>query len=229
MTADLPLLFSFRRCPYAMRARLALLVADRDVMLEEVSLAAKPPALLAASPKATVPVLVLADGRVIDESLDIMHWALAGHDPDGWRDRIDDTLIAANDRDFKYHLDRTKYPDRHGSDPAVHRAAALALLTVLEARLAAQPALAGERPGFTDAAIMPFVRQFAAIDRDWFARQPLPRLQHWLATQEASPLFAAAMLRLDKGERRRFNRAAAGWSAPAAAPAPAPPPPARRR
>jgi glutathione S-transferase len=229
MTTDPPLLFSFRRCPYAMRARLALLAAGCDVLLEEVSLAAKPPALLAASPKATVPVLVRADGGVIEESLDIMHWALGRADPDGWRDGVDAALIASNDGDFKHHLDRTKYSDRHGSDPAVHRAAACALLAPLEARLAAGPALAGARPGFTDAAIMPFVRQFAAIDRAWFAAQALPRLHAWLAAWEASPLFTAAMLWLAPGEQRRFNRAAAGLSAPAGAPAPAPPPPAPRR
>lgn len=225
MTADLPLLFSFRRCPYAMRARMALLVAGCDVMLAEVSLGAKPAALIAASAKATVPVLVLPGGRVIDESLDIMHWALAHADPDGWLGGIDPALITTNDGDFKYHLDRTKYPDRHGSDPAAHRAAALTILAALETRLGNAAALAGDRPGFTDAAIMPFVRQFAGVDRQWFAGQRLPHLQRWLVAQEASPLFTAAMVRMDKGGR--FNRAAAGLTGPATAPAPAPPPPAR--
>ena len=213
-----PLLFSFRRCPYAMRARLALLVAGCNVVLEEVKLANKPAALLAASPKATVPVLVLPDGRVIDESLDIMHWALGQADPEGWRDDLDTALIARFDGDFKYHLDRSKYPERHGSDPEAHHAAALAILMDLEA---------GALPtGFTAAAILPFIRQFAAIDSARFAAQPLPRVQHWLSAFAASPLFAAAMLRLLPGQRAAFNRAAAGLSVPAAAPEPAPPPPA---
>jgi glutathione S-transferase len=188
-----PTLYSFRRCPYAMRARMALLVSQTPFTRIEVKLSAKPAELLAASPKGTVPVLVLADGSVIDESLDIMHWALARHDPDNWRAGIDDDLIATNDGPFKHHLDRTKYPQRHSSDPAEHRAAALVLLTRLEARLA--PHLHGQTPGFTDVALFPFVRQFAAIDPGWFADQPLPALQAWLAHHLASPLFTAAMAR----------------------------------
>jgi glutathione S-transferase len=218
---DPPLLFSFRRCPYAMRARLALLVSGCDVILEEVKLSAKPAALLAASPKATVPVLVLPDGRVIDESLDIMHWALEQADPEGWRDDLDAELIARFDGDFKFHLDRSKYPERHDSDSDAHYAAASAILINLES---------GPLPtGFTAAAIAPFVRQFAAIDSARFAVQPLPRVQHWLATFAASPLFAAAMLRLMPGQRAAFNRDAAGLSVPAAVPESAPPPPAPPR
>lgn len=221
MMAEPPLLFSFRRCPYAMRARLALLVAGREVILEEVKLSAKPAALLAASPKATVPVLVLPDGRVIDESLDIMHWALDQADPEGWRDDLDAELIARFDGDFKFHLDRSKYPERHGSDSEAHYAAALAILMDLES---------GALPtGFTAVAIAPFVRQFAAIDSALFAAQPVPGVQHWLAAFAASPLFAAAMLRLAPGQRAAFNRDAAGLSVPAAAPESAPPPPASPR
>jgi glutathione S-transferase len=116
-----PILYTFRRCPYAMRARLALAVSGTRCELREVSLSAKPPALLAASPKGTVPVLVLSDGTVIDESLDMMHWALAHRDPEGWSGRDDPALIAANDGAFKHALDRYKYPERHGSDAIVHR------------------------------------------------------------------------------------------------------------
>jgi glutathione S-transferase len=190
-----PTLYSFRRCPYAMRARMALLISGTPFDLVEVKLSAKPEALLAASPKGTVPVLVLPDGRVIEESLDIMDWALARHDPENWLSRRDDRLIAANDGPFKYHLDRYKYPQRHGSDPMAHRDAGVALLTDLDARLANQPELGGNTPGFTDIAIFPFVRQFAATDATWFAAQPLPGLQRWLAGHLASPLFAAAMAR----------------------------------
>ena len=216
-----PLLFSFRRCPYAMRARLALLSAGCDVVLEEVKLTNKPAALLAASPKATVPVLVLPDDRVIDESLDIMHWALAQADPEGWLADADAPLIARFDGDFKHHLDRSKYPERHGSDPVAHHAAALAILADLES--------APLPTGFTAVAILPFIRQFAAIDSTAFAVQPLPRVQHWLAAFATSPLFAAAMLRLAPGQRVPFNRDAAGLSAPAAVPESVPPPPALPR
>ena len=205
MTTERPILYSFRRCPYAMRARLALIISETAVELREIKLSAKPDALLAASPKASVPVLVLPDGRVVDESLDIMRWALARHDPHDWLAGDDAALIAVNDGPFKHHLDRTKYPDRYASDrnasdrtasdPAAHRAAALALLAVLEQRLAINAQLCGPQPTLADYALMPFIRQFAAIDPGWFAAQPLPNTQRWLAGHLASPLFAAAMLR----------------------------------
>ena len=189
----LPILYSFRRCPYAMRARMALWVAGIAVRLREVKLAAKPPELAAASPKATVPVLVHADGRVIDESLAIMRWALAQHDPEGWLAGDDPALIAANDGPFKHHLDRAKYPGRYDEDEVDHRAAALALLAPLEARLERAANLCGPARSLTDIALFPFIRQFAGIDPAWFAEQPLPRLQAWLERHAAAPLFAAIM------------------------------------
>jgi glutathione S-transferase len=190
----LPVLYSFRRCPYAMRARMALWAAGITVELREVKLAAKPPALVAASPKATVPVLVLADGTVIDQSLDIMRWALGQNDPEGWLAGDEPALIAANDWSFKHHLDRAKYPGRYDEDGVTdHRAAALALLAPVEARLAEALYLAGEKRGFTDIALFPFIRQFAAIDPAWFAAQPVPRLQGWLERLGGSDLFAAVM------------------------------------
>ncbi|UZK67912.1 glutathione S-transferase [Sphingomonas sp. M1-B02] len=188
-----PILYSFRRCPYAMRARMALIVSDKPVEIREVKLREKPAEMLAASPKGTVPVLVLPDGAVIDQSIDIMRWALDRHDPEGWLEGDDSDLIAANDGAFKHHLDRYKYPDRHGSGPIEHRAAALAILAELEARLTATPWLCGHRHTLADAALMPFVRQFAAVDRAWFDAQPLPALQRWLALQIASPLFVETM------------------------------------
>ena len=191
----LPVLYSFRRCPFAMRARLALLVSGVACELREVLLRDKPEAMIAASPKATVPVLVLADGGVIDESIEIMRWALAQHDPEGWLAGDDDALIAANDGPFKRHLDRTKYPDRHDEDVAAHRAAALAMLGGLEARLAETGDLCRAGPALADMAILPFVRQFAAIDPGWFAAQPLPHLHAWLVRHLAAPLFARAMER----------------------------------
>jgi len=195
MTA-LPILYSFRRCPYAMRARMALLVSGQRCEIREVKLSAKPLELAAASPKATVPVLCLPDGRVLDESLDIMRWALGRADPEAWLGRDDLALIAANDGPFKHHLDGYKYPERHGSDAALHRAEGLALIGHLEQRLAGQDYLCGNRRGLTDIALFPFVRQFAEVDRPWFDAQPVPEVRRWLAGLIGSDLFAAIMVRL---------------------------------
>ena len=191
-----PILYSFRRCPYAIRARLALLAGETCCTIREVKLSAKPEELIAASPKATVPVLVLRDGRVIDQSLDIMRWALARHDPSGWLDRVDEALIETNDGPFKHHLDRAKYSDRYGEDAALHRDACIALLGPIEDRLSHTPYLCGDEPGLTDAAILPFVRQFASIDHDRFRALPMPHLQNWLDRFLGSALFEAAMPRL---------------------------------
>lgn len=193
--APVPVLYSFRRCPYAMRARLALLNSGITCELREVKLAAKPDAMLAASPRGTVPVLVLPDGTVIAESLDVMHWALARHDPEAWLERTDASVIAANDGAFKHHLDRYKYPERHASNAIEHRMAGLAILQALDTRLQGSANLMGGARGLTDMAVMPFVRQFAETDRTWFDAQPLPHLQAWLQAHLASPLFAAAMVR----------------------------------
>lgn len=194
----MPILYSFRRCPYAMRARLAVRISGLAVDRVEVKLRDKPPAMLAASPKGTVPVLVLPDGLVIDESLDIMRHALAFADPEDWLAREDAAVISVNDGTFKHHLDRYKYPERHGSDPFTHRAAGLDWLRALNDRLAAQANIGGEGRGLTDMAVMPFVRQFAAVDRDWFDAQDIPHLQRWLATHMSSPLFVAVMERAPK-------------------------------
>lgn len=191
-----PILYSFRRCPYAMRARLALIASGTVCEIREVKLSAKPAEMIAASPKATVPVLVQPGGEVIDESLDIMRWALRGHDPERWLANEDAALIAANDGPFKHHLDHYKYPDRHASDSVAHREAGLAILATLDARLSSSACLCGDAMGLTDAAIMPFVRQFAQTDRAWFDAQPVPNLQSWLARHIASLMFERAMIRL---------------------------------
>jgi glutathione S-transferase len=191
-----PILYSFRRCPYAIRARLALLVSGQTVELREVVLRDKPEALRNASPKATVPVLVLPDGQVIDQSLDIMLWALGRSDPENWMAAHDAALIAVNDGPFKHHLDRSKYPERHGGDAATHHMAAIDLLHKLEERLGRTTQLCGATRGLTDMAIFPFVRQFAAIDPGWFAVQSLPHVRRWLDHHLASSLFAEAMLRV---------------------------------
>ncbi|MEH3087610.1 MAG: glutathione S-transferase [Xylophilus ampelinus] len=201
----LPVLYSFRRCPYAMRARLALWEAGIRCELREVVLRDKPAALLAASPKGTVPVLALPGGAVLDQSLDIMRWALDRHDPGDWLHRAGPgagepleamlALVAACDGDFKHHLDRTKYPGRYpgARPPAEHRAAAAGFLDGLEARLRRTAWLAGDAPSLADMAIAPFVRQFAHVDDAWFAAQDWPLLRAWLAGWESSPRLAAVM------------------------------------
>ena len=203
MLADttLPLLYSYRRCPYAMRARLAMLQAQRRFQTYEIVMRDKPAEMLALSPKGTVPVLRLPDGTVLEESLDIMRWALEHPDTDGWwrRAQSDDNLalLRTNDGDFKRQLDRYKYPDRYPQE-AVQRDAARAqavetLLIPLESRLLSQRYLGGAAPCATDLAIFPFVRQFAAVEPDWFGSQPLPALQAWLAGWLSSPLFEVCM------------------------------------
>ena len=189
------ILYSFRRCPYAMRARMALIVSGQQVELREVVLRDKPPAMLALSPKGTVPVLVLPSGEVIDESLDIIRWALRRHDPEGWLEGDETALIARNDGPFKQHLDRYKYTARYGSDPLAHRASAVELLGELEARLEGSDFLHGAHRTLADIAIFPFVRQFSRTEPAWFEAQPLPRVQHWLRSLVESALFARAMVR----------------------------------
>jgi glutathione S-transferase len=197
----LPVLYSFRRCPYAMRARLALHASSMVYEHREVVLKTKPAHLLALSPKGTVPVLWLpgaADGGVLEQSLDIMLWALRKHDPLGWLPPSDAgmadalALIAHNDGPFKQQLDRYKYPNRSGLKSGVaDRDLAAVWLQTLDERLAAQPFLAGGQFGLADAALAPFVRQFAHTDPAWFAAQPWPALAAWLAAFEGSALFAA--------------------------------------
>jgi glutathione S-transferase len=191
-----PVLYSFRRCPYAMRARLAIAVSSTECVMREVKLSAKPEMMLAASPKGTVPVLVLTDGTVIDESLDIMRWALAKHDPERWLDGDDPALIDQNDGPFKHELNQYKYPERYDLDPVKHRMMAMEFLRELDSRLDRTRQLCGPVRSITDAAIIPFVRQFAAVDQKWFNDQPLHRLKVWLADQMSSELFNMNMLRV---------------------------------
>ncbi|SFB30173.1 glutathione S-transferase [Pseudomonas sp. NFPP24] len=190
------LLYSFRRCPYAMRARLALRYSGVPVQIIEVSLKAKPAEMLALSPKGTVPVLSV-DGRVIEESLEIMQWALAQHDPDDWLLQGDPAvlaLIAENDQGFKYHLDRYKYADRYPEHPMEHyRGEGEVFLQKLEGLLGERAYLLAEHPSLADMALAPFVRQFAHVDREWFAGTPYQRLQAWLQRVLTSPLFIAVM------------------------------------
>ena len=178
-----------------MRARLAVAASGVVCHLREVKLSAKPEAMLIASPKGTVPVLVLPDGKVVDQSLDIMRWALGQGDPEGWLARDDPGLVARNDGVFKQDLDRYKYPERHESDPLEHREGGLVFLRDLDDRLAAHGQLCGPARGLADAAIMPFVRQFSAVDVAWFEAQSLPHLTRWLAGHLGSDLFQVVMTR----------------------------------
>ena len=199
MTA-LPVLYSFRRCPFAMRARLAVAESGQLCELREVSLRDKPDALLQASSKGTVPVLVDIDGRVIDQSLDIMLWALQINDPGAWLAPASHdlesmlALIAQCDGDFKYHLDRYKYPQRHDDANAKeHRKRAADWLDGLNRTLHDSPFLFGDHVALADMAIAPFVRQFAHTDSGWFQDQAWPELQAWLNMWLDSALFHQIM------------------------------------
>lgn len=196
MLAQAPILYSFRRCPYAIRARLAIAASNIEIELREVRLADKPSAMLAVSPKATVPVLVLADKSVIDESLDIMLWALqkTQHkwlqaDKNKTRD-----LIHYNDTEFKIHLDHYKYADRFPEHSMQsYRQAATLFLQQLEDCLTKNQYLVSDNFSLADAAIFPFIRQFAFVDKDWFEQTAYKKLQLWLENILNSDLFNQVM------------------------------------
>ena len=194
----LPILYSFRRCPYAMRARLAIAYADVAVELREVELRNKPQAMLLISPKATVPVLQLEDGKVLDESLDIMLWALQQNDPEHWLRAASldhaQALIRGNDESFKYYLDRYKYADRYPAySELYYRQQGELFLADLESLLTQSVFLCGEQFSVADAAILPFIRQFCAVDPAWFKVSPYPALRQWLSHFLASSLFERVM------------------------------------
>lgn len=205
MPGDLPILYSFRRCPYAMRARLALHVSGQRCELREIVLRDKAPEFLAVSPKGTVPVLVTPDGQIIEESLDVMLWALQAHDPEDWlvpaADDLDAmlALIGACERDFKPNLDAYKYASRDAPEKALAaRQAGSAFLAQLDSRLALDRYLFGGRLSLADAAILPFVRQFANVDRGWFDDEPWPHLRAWLEALLDSPRFSHIMKKYAK-------------------------------
>lgn len=196
--STLPCLYSFRRCPYAMRARLGLLFAEQQVELREVVLKNKPPQMLDISPKGTVPVLQLIDGTVIEQSLEIMLWALEQNDPQNLLDKIvfnqANALIDQNDNEFKYWLDRYKYTDRHlEMTQEEYRQRGEVFLQQLEKQLEKHAYLLGDKVTVADIGIMPFVRQFAHVDRNLFYDLPYPNLQRWLQDWLHHPLFLQAM------------------------------------
>lgn len=196
---SLPILYSFRRCPYAIRARLGIAFSQQVVELREVVLKDKPAAMLAVSPKATVPVLVCPDGRVIDESRDIVLWALHQNDKQGLlsnNSAYDEmrALVEQNDHDFKYWLDRYKYADRYPDQPqSFYRENAECFLHSLEKYLQAENYLFGEGPSFADISIMPFVRQFSMVDSEAFDEMHYPKVKQWLSSWLCSPVFLSIM------------------------------------
>ncbi len=198
MASLLHCLYSFRRCPYAMRARLGILFAELQVELREIILRDKPAPMLAISPKGTVPVLQLSDGTVIAESREIMEWALAQQDPQGLLDaevlQRASALIEQNDNEFKQWLDRYKYADRHPEMTQLeYRQRGEVFLQALEDLLTRHQFLLGDKASVADIGIMPFVRQFAHVDREVFYRLPYPKLQRWLDHWLQHPYFVQAM------------------------------------
>lgn len=193
-----PVLYSFRRCPYAMRARLAIAASGVQVELREILLRDKAPELLEASSKATVPVLI-DGGNIIDESLDIMHWALNRSDPEQWLERHNNALIAECDGAFKSALDRYKYGNRFEDDTALqHRKIASKFVQKIDSILASTPYLSGSKIGLTDMATVTFIRQFANVDRNWFDNEPWPNTLAWLEGFLASDAFNNMMTKYPK-------------------------------
>lgn len=195
---SMPILWSFRRCPYAMRGRMALYAAGVTCELREIQLSRKPDAFLDTSPTGTVPMLAFADGTIIEESLEVMIWALGQHDPYGWRDGPEvetDALIAENDGQFKHHLDRYKYPSRYeGVDSDKHFSDAIGILSNWNLRIEANGGgLVDAAPRLADIAIFPFVRQFVSVNRARVEDQNVPHLLTWLERHVASETFTAIM------------------------------------
>jgi len=196
-----PILYSFRRCPYAMRARLAIATSGLQVELREVVLRDKPQPLIDISPKATVPVLITSDEQLIDESIDIMFWALQQSDPDGWlkdlnqeQRSVSKHIITNNDGEFKYYLDRYKYADRYPEhSQQYYRQQAEKTLMDLEQRLDSHDYFISEKLSIADIAVLPFIRQFAFVDKEWFDQSPYPLLKQWLEEFITSELFANIM------------------------------------
>ena len=195
-----PILYSFRRCPYAIRARLAIYSAGIQVELREILLREKAPKFLETSGSKTVPCLQTKD-TILDESLEIMIWALNINDPENWFEESETSLdlIKTCDGPFKKALDRTKYPNRYPEEDAQeNRMHASKFLNLLESEL--QPFLFGEKLNLADIAILPFVRQFAHIDFDWFLSQPWPKVGIWLENFKTSEMFSSVMKKYPKWE-----------------------------
>ena len=192
----MPILYSFRRCPFAIRARMALVYSGIQVELREVRLSDIPDAMRQLSPKATVPALALSDGQVVDESLDVMYWSLSQSDPAYWLD-IDEAsnqLVWQNDEEFKPLLDCYKYADRYPQFSQLeHRIRAEVFLRELNQLLSRHPYLSDSQCRLTDVAIFPFIRQFAGVDASWFQHCEYSSVRNWLNTMLGSDLFQGVM------------------------------------
>ena len=197
MLIALPILYSYRRCPYAMRARMALKHAEISVEIREIVLKGKPVEMLMASPKGTVPVLVLHNGRVLEQSLEIMHWALQKSDNPAWLTAdsvLTQQLITENDESFKNALDQYKYAIRFPEQASdVYRAQGEIFLQKLELLLSQSPFLLRNEVSLADIAIFPFIRQFSGVDQAWFEATPYSNLKVWLNQLVTSDLFVSIM------------------------------------
>ena len=195
-----PTLYSFRRCPYAMRARLALRLCKIQCIIREISLKAKNSEFLKVSPKATVPVLVLPNGEVLEESLDIIYWSLEQNDPSKLKvnnqlGRKTSKLIELFDTEFKFHLDRYKYPSRYNiQNSQVHRDKAREILVQINTMLEGKNYMGGKNISLLDISILPFVRQFRIADMKWFDNNlGLDNVNKWLNIFLNSDLLASIM------------------------------------
>ncbi len=199
---NLPILYSFRRCPYAMRARMAIHISGQRCELREVLLRDKPPSMLEYSAKGTVPVLILQDGKVIDESLDVIDWALNLNDPDDWQRSKDKEktkeLIKINDGEFKYHLDRYKYSKRYDNeDPEFHRKKCLKFIESINNELNNSEYIFDDNISYADIVLLPFIRQFRIADIEWFDSLPYDNLKRWLSSFLGSSLLNSIMKKYD--------------------------------
>ncbi len=199
---NLPILYSFRRCPYAMRARMAIHISGQKCEIREVLLRDKPPSMLEYSAKGTVPVLILQDGKVIDESLDVIDWALNLNDPEDWQrskyTKKTKELIKINDGEFKYHLDRYKYSKRYDNeDPEFHRKKCLKFIESVNNELNNSKYIFDDNISYADIVVLPFIRQFRIADIEWFDSLPYDNLKKWLSSFLDSSLLNSIMKKYD--------------------------------
>ena len=199
---NLPILYSFRRCPYAMRARMAIHISSQKCEIREVLLRDKPPSMLEYSSKGTVPVLVLQSGEVIDESLDVIDWALNLNDPDNWQRSKDNEktkeLIKINDGEFKHHLDRYKYSKRYDNeDPEFHRKKCLSFIKKVNSELQNSKYIFDDEISYIDISLLPFIRQFRIADNEWFDELPYENVKSWLSNFLNSELLKSIMYKYD--------------------------------
>lgn len=201
MNQKIPILFSFRRCPYAMRARIAIKLCSLECEIREINLKLKNKEFLELSPKGTVPVLVLPDNKIIEESMDIIHWAISNNDPYNLKLKNleiynkDMDLISIFDNEFKYHLDRYKYNSRYkGINKEEHKYKARDLLVNLNNSLKEKQWLNGENISISDISILPFIRQYRIADIKWFDEKlELPNINRWLDKFLNSKIFNNVM------------------------------------